>query len=178
MILSIAGVISDGLNSATDTAVITLTTSANMGLYFPTAKIGNGNYVYAWSGGYNLGWNGNETGNDGKNYFGISKASTLNVSGGGQMTSSPGLSVQQAYNIDKKIDDGLPQSGNILAIYVNGISPPWAGSGNITGASYTTATTASSTSCFDNGGGSGAMQYSTGYSGGNNLNCALSFKFQ
>jgi hypothetical protein len=87
--------------------------------------------------------------------------------------------VQQAYNIDKKVDDGMPQSGSVLALYLNNTNGSiWAGTASTTGAPYTTATAPSSTSCFDNGSGSGPQNYSIGFSGGNNINCALSFKFQ
>jgi hypothetical protein len=47
------------------------------------------------------------------------------------------------------------------------------------GASPGVATPASSTTCYDNGNNAAAnMIYSTGFERGNNLNCALSIKFQ
>src|SRR5207237_349846 len=109
------------------------------------------------------------------------------------------LSVQQAYNIDKKVDDGLPQSGNVTTLYINTSVPysgviGWAaGSGNFgadAGApnhgATTAATVGSATTCYDNSSASsgtpgvaGAVQhYSLEINGGGNQNCALSFKFQ
>jgi hypothetical protein len=101
--------------------------------------------------------------------------------------SSPFLTVQQAYAIDAKVDDGLPQSGRVLATYLdygsfNGDSPGygWAGSGGVSGTTpYTTATPGSPATCFDNGNTAGAkQQYSVEISNGSNVNCALSFQFQ
>jgi len=89
----------------------------NYDLYFPKAKIGNGNYVYVHSGG---------TTADGINYFGVSvPIGSLLPS----LITNVGITVAQAYNIDKKVDDGLPQSGNVLAFDVNL-------GGNQTGASW------------------------------------------
>ena len=73
--------------------------------YYPQAKIGNGNYIYVWSG------QGGHTNNI--NFFGISVPSVSDT--GGDQVYTTGLTVAQAYAIDAKIDDGLPQSGNVLA---------------------------------------------------------------
>lgn len=75
--------------------------------YFPDAKIGNGNIVYVWGYGSIA-------------YFGLSVPNpSEGVIIGGGLHSDPGLTVQQAYGIDSKIDDGLPQSGSIKAFYVD-----------------------------------------------------------
>jgi hypothetical protein len=80
--------------------------------------------------------------------------------------------VQQAYSIDKKIDDGMPQTGTVTAQYLNAV---WAWAG----ASDTSATTATTTSCYDNGNVAGApQQYSLAQNGGVGANCALSFQMQ
>ncbi len=130
--------------------------------YFPVAKIGSGNLIYAYS--YN-----------GQNYYGLS-ALTFMVTNPSSNTNIP---VRTAYSIDKKIDDGYPISGNVTVEYINTNytwSPP--GTYNVVPDSGT-AYPASATSCFDNGGNVGqALQYSTAYAGGNGGNCALSFKFQ
>jgi hypothetical protein len=99
------------------------------------------------------------------------------------MYSNPGLTVAQAYSIDKKVDDGLPQSGSVFAMYLNGDvtsgdGPEWAGTNAVTGAPYTTATQGGPTTCFDNGDAAGPQQYSLSQSNGSNVNCALSFQFQ
>jgi hypothetical protein len=109
-------------------------------------------------------------------------AGQVNYSPGATLSSSPGLTVLEASSIDKKIDDGLPQSGSVSATYLNatGSNPylQWANGPNFAGP-YTTATPGSSTSCFDNGNAAGAtQQYSLSQSGGSNVNCALSFQFQ
>ncbi|MGC2657118.1 MAG: prepilin-type N-terminal cleavage/methylation domain-containing protein [Bryobacteraceae bacterium] len=79
--------------------------------YLPAAKLGQGNYIYVFSSGQ-------------KNYFGLSAVTAIGSSAvedvWGDTSSTPSLSVQQAYEIDRKIDDGLPQSGNVLAQYING----------------------------------------------------------
>lgn len=48
-------------------------------------------------------------------------ASASNI---GKAGSTYNISVSQAYNIDKKVDDGNPQSGNVQAIGING-DPLW-----------------------------------------------------
>lgn len=167
--LSTAHLIDGGFSSATPT-VYNGGTSA-VGLYLPAAKIGAGNYVYSWSTG-------------GMNYWGISSITWL---GSGIPTSQPMLTVAQAYAIDNKVDDGLPQSGRVTAQYLDGSSFGysigtgfgWAGSGGVTGGPYTTATPGTSTTCFDNGNTSGAVQkYSISRSNGTGVNCAVSFRLQ
>jgi prepilin-type N-terminal cleavage/methylation domain-containing protein len=178
----------------TDTAISTLpnglgTLPANA--YLPEAKIGNTNFVYVWSGGYGTDAGGN-SGNGGStvaalctnspgnniNYFGLSQ---LSQTSNGSPHSSPGLSVGQAYAIDKKIDDGFPQSGRVAAMYPNDDSDNglivWAQGGNPNYNSPPLNNSASSTTCFDNAGGTGSQKYSVGQSGAA-MNCALSFRFQ
>jgi prepilin-type N-terminal cleavage/methylation domain-containing protein len=155
--------------------------SSGFDAYLPQAKIGNGNYVYVWSGGPLEAWGagGDIATNNGTNYFGVAAVWYMN-SGGWASYGNPGMTVQQAYSIDQKIDDGFPQSGHVLALYINpnvNVGATWAGTGQ-GGAPYTTPTTGSSATCFDNGGGSGPQQYSIEISGGSNVNCALSFQFQ
>ena len=96
---------------------------------------------------------GNQTTNI--NFFGISvPTATMNV----DLTSTTGMTVKQAYDIDKKIDDGLPQSGNVLAYLGSG--PFWAGSNvNNYGAPYYSwsAIPPTTASCFDNNNVYGAI---------------------
>lgn len=133
-------------------------------LYLPKAKLGKENYIYAWSGGYGV--NSNNI-----NYFGLAQpyiwyASAINV--------FKSIRVIDAYNIDKKIDDGLPQTGNVLALadpqdWANGDNGPGDG----------TATPPTSTTCYDDRGQTGAVrQYSYTVTQGTGINCYLSFKFQ
>jgi hypothetical protein len=83
--------------------------------------------------------------------------------------SNPGLTVNQAYSMDKKIDDGLPMTGNVLALYVDQTAFGGCGVGNSPNNS-----SASTSTCFDTTSGN----YSVTQNNGNGLNCALSFKMQ
>jgi prepilin-type N-terminal cleavage/methylation domain-containing protein len=147
--------------------------SGSVPSYFPAAKIGNGNYFYVWEAPSSSG-----PASTGINYFGLSTVTGVVSS---QIQGGAGLSVQQAYSMDKKIDDGIPQSGRVLAFSLAGSNyPQWAGnSTNNYGQSFTTATAGSSSTCFDNGNSAGAaQQYSIETANGSNVNCTLSFQFQ
>ncbi len=139
-----------------------------VGSYFPPAKIGRGNHWYVF---HNT--------NYGKNFFGIAANVTV-IGGCGWFNSTPGLSVAQAYAIDQKMDDGMPQYGSVMPFYIRdpggGAGIGWAnGSGN-GGVPYVTSTPASSSTCFDNGNASGTRQnYSMTTNSGRGVNCALSF---
>lgn len=99
------------------------------------------------------------------------------------------MTVLQACTIDRKIDDGFPATGNVVAM-VSDPSPYWvmggpAGSydsyvpsGSIFSGQTATAGNASGdTTCFDAPPGADPT-YSTEVGGGAGLNCALLFKFQ
>lgn len=126
----------------------TTLSSTMIGEYLPLAKLGRGNYVYVYEYG-------------GINWFGIGAVTGF----GNAWAVATTLPVIQAYNIDKKIDDGLPQSGSVQTNYVFNRSmvsnPP---NGNPDTAS----------TCYNNS----TNTYSTNISGGSNPNCALSFKMQ
>ena len=140
--------------------------------YFPQAKLGAGNYIYVWSGGITSMWG--SPASDGVNYFGISAVTGI----GGNIWSNPGLTVQQGYSIDKKIDDGLPQTGNVIAAYISDWTW-WAVGGGGGGPVAGQVASQSAISCYDNGGNaSNPMQYSLAQNGGAGVNCALSFRFQ
>ncbi|HEU5046336.1 MAG TPA: prepilin-type N-terminal cleavage/methylation domain-containing protein [Rickettsiales bacterium] len=158
---------------------LTASSSPPISAWLPFAKIGSGNYVYVYSMNY-------------ENYFAVSAVSQLSWEV--FSAASPGITVQQAYNIDKKLDDGLPQSGRVIACFLsynvlNSNDPIYAAGAGTQGmggysAAYawctpdTTAVAAASKNCFDNGGvGGGTQKYSTAQNGGT-PNCALSFKFQ
>jgi prepilin-type N-terminal cleavage/methylation domain-containing protein len=148
----------------------TPSSSPSIDAYMPQAKLGRGNYVYVWSGGWLYGTT--PLGSNGINYFGLSAISVINAGGSSEPTSTAGLTVQEAYSIDKKADDGLPQTGHITALYVSGY-------GQWMGASDTSATAGDATTCYDNGNVNGVVQqYSVSQNGGTNVNCALSFQFQ
>jgi prepilin-type N-terminal cleavage/methylation domain-containing protein len=190
--LSTAGLIDGGFNTASShtllAATLTATSTPSLSAYFPAAKLGQGNYVYVWAGGYADSSAGNCNKGDGNNYFGLSPFSSITTNGEPYATATS-LSVQQAYSIDKKIDDGLPQSGNVMAMYVNNNTPAWgsvawaAGGGNFGAGSgsngpTTAATPYAITNCYDNNNTAGAQQTYSLSQNANAYNCALSFKFQ
>jgi prepilin-type N-terminal cleavage/methylation domain-containing protein len=178
--LTVAGLIAEGLTSASET-VATTYWSNTMSQILPLAKLGNGNYVYVFSGGaYNP--NNACRSLDSYNYFGIATVSYLSYN---NFMGSAGLTVAQAAAIDKKIDDGMPQTGAVVALVANAWS---AGGGFTTAGSYWTGTSGASpgtaappsaTTCYDNGGNAAnQMAYSVTQSNGNGVNCALSFRMQ
>jgi hypothetical protein len=109
------------------------------------------------------------------------------------------LTPSEAYAIDKKIDDGFPQRGNVLAMMPNLTShSPWAAGGNSDPLFGMTvggdcdpgscgpvelgdgvATLPSDATCYDNAGKEGQRErYSVGWKDGSLTTCALSFRFQ
>jgi prepilin-type N-terminal cleavage/methylation domain-containing protein len=190
-----AGLIDNALTTATPTALPGIIQGTAIANYFPSARIGNGNYVGVWSGGYVGFYNGayNAQG-DGINYYGIG-AFTYNSAktyGAGDevVIGDTTIPVQWAYNIDMKMDDGLPQAGNVEAMNLGGHGTYWSAGNDGAGAQDPAtdgpvvagdgvATPASSTTCYDNGNSPGTTEkYSVGYQNGTGLNCALSFRFQ
>lgn len=161
----------------------TATTTPAIKDWLPAAKLGQNNYVYVYS-------------LVGANFFGVSTVTKIGWSIDG--TATPGMTVQQAYNIDTKIDDGLPQSGNVTACYVNSqaaggngariyaagglaagksAATIWYQSGGDACIPTTVATGPATTNCFDNNNNPGTQQYSL-KSNARIQNCALSFQFQ
>lgn len=187
--LSQAGLI-DGKFTTAQAAVVTPSniTGAALSRWFPEARLGAGNYIYAWSGG----WSSTlVNAGDQMNYFALSTVSELgNAANWSSVYSGPDLTVRQAASIDGKIDDGLPQAGRVMAMYLSMALQPeqaaWAAGAGSQGASdagtngpTTSATAPSASTCYDNGNIAGATEaYSVSTSNGANLNCALSFRFQ
>jgi prepilin-type N-terminal cleavage/methylation domain-containing protein len=160
-------------------------TGPALGAWIPEAKLGGGNYVYVWSGGVGQGTGGSITGsNNGINYFGITNiANGLNPPfyQANFANNVAGLTVRQAYDIDKKMDDGMPSTGRVTSMHITGAGSQWAiGGGNNNAVNAPgIAASPSSFTCYDNGGNaSSPMQYSLSYNNGNGVNCALSFQFQ
>jgi prepilin-type N-terminal cleavage/methylation domain-containing protein len=143
--------------------------------YLPHSKMGTDKYVYVWSGGSSVD-SVTRINHDGKNYYALSAIPILRgyqAGGGygGPLGKLNTIPVVDAYNIDQKTDDGLPNSGSVFAYYIvtSGGSTPFT----------TAATPASATTCYDNDNAAGATQkYSLNQNGGNGTNCALSFRFQ
>jgi len=130
----------------------------------PTAKIGSGNYIYVYNtygdwvnnrGVWSQTWTK-------KHYFGISIPSGFEDDAG--MQSQPGINPIQAYVIDNKIDDGLPASGKLQAIYNFDYYLKWS----------TASATYSVNNCFD----TTTQKYSIAGDSGSSMNCGISFEFQ
>ncbi len=201
--LSVAGLI-DGnfsINNILVSPYFGAVSSTALGQYMPEAKLGQGNFIYVWSGGWKEaapinadGGGGCAYGGDNINYFGLSAVIGPGSSMWPLAVSNVGLTVQQAYGIDKKMDDGMPQSGRIMAMYdgwiwwaAGGAPDPVNGqmnagdSSNLDGgpaqaSDFGGQMPAGLNSCYD--ASSGSEQYSMEISGGTGVNCAVSFRFQ
>lgn len=144
----------------------------------PTAKIGQNNLIYVWTGGWAPGWS--TVRNNGYNYLTIAAIRYAGYQCGAGYTDT-GLTVGQAWNIDTKIDDGLPQSGKAIAFYTSFIGGGntstlyAAGPNYVAGPTGSGASAASATSCMDSGGIVGTQKYTL--SNEDQKNCALSFQF-
>lgn len=148
--LSAAGLIEGGFTTATDAAPGAAVTDPST--YIPKAAIA-GNYVYVFSYA-------------GLQYFEIARVNQINTNGSvnSAATDSFGLKVIQAYQMDAKIDNGSPISGNLTASY------PW---GGVVAAS-TNAAASSTSTCYE----TTTNNYSISTNGGNGINCAISIKVQ
>ncbi len=183
--LSHAGLIDGGFSNATPDTFGWVSGPVELAGFLPAARVGGGASVYVWSGGPGAWY---RPGKNGINYYGIS--AITGFSSFCNVASTPTFAVQTAYNIDRKIDDGLPQSGQVTATYVTGNTGVcWAGRSSSPPCSvgpYTTATPGTSSSCFDNSTSSDGQtavdgnpqHYSMEIDGGLGGNCALSFEFQ
>lgn len=167
--LTSAGLIEGNFTAASATVAPPDMTSG-FEAYFPKSKIGT-NSVYVWSGGKGP---GNSSGNNGINYLGISTIHIMTVAQYGYFDSYRRIPVQQAWNIDNKIDDGLPLTGQTLAQFVGfSAAPLWTNIDRMDDPA-TVPVAYSTTTCIDNGNVGGApIVYST--LNGNRANCALSF---
>jgi prepilin-type N-terminal cleavage/methylation domain-containing protein len=177
--LSKAGLIPNNLSTITPTSLLVYySTPEQVGRFLPAAKIGNSNFMYVYS--YN------DT-----HYFGLTGVYyMINPS---DMNTFGNLTVQQAYSIDSKIDDGLPMSGNVnvqtvgpvsggplyYAMWKKGKSGAQGCFTNNVLVPCTGATPPSNIACYDNNNVAGVTPtYSLSQNGGNDQNCSLSFRFQ
>lgn len=141
--------------------------------YFPTARINSNSHVLmCYQEVYGM---ANEP--PPINYVVVQNVSSM-VGGYPVVTGDKptAFTVRQAYNIDRKIDDGMPLTGTVLAMYHND---------NDSGFSYvhsnaltTGAVAASATSCFHGSGSRTGYQYSLTQNNGAGGNCALAFMFK
>lgn len=165
--LSTAGVIDGNFNTAHSSTY----SGGALSQYFPNAKIRTGDYITVLNNPYT-----------GQNAFCLESLSGMDsywVNWGGW--NNFGLTVQEAFMIDKKIDDGLPTTGNVTAQFNHQGSLFWTepatGWGGGVGSLGQTAAGSSST-CFDDAGSfSNPWQYSVAQNN-SNLNCALTIRMQ
>ncbi len=151
----------DGSFSAVGAAAGTITANGAIGAatgpgavsgLFPLAKLGRANFISPASAG-------------GINYYVISGmgSSTFNISTGGAVTAGAtnNLTALESYSMDKKVDDGLPESGSVVALDAS----------NATGTVITTgvATAATVATC------NSATAYAV--NPGTSPSCSLRFRF-
>lgn len=168
MDLSTTHLIEGSFSSAVATSAPDMT-ATTVALYMPVAKLGAGNYVYAYDDSV------------GQNWFGFSSVTSASS---GVIYSAAGISVSQAYKIDGKIDDGFPASGNVQAVYVGGIAGQFCGgmhchptySPSLVWSQADSPAASGNGDCYDNTTTQGA--YATAIDSGADVTCALSFKFQ
>jgi len=162
--LSTANMIDGSFTFDAETACLPVTTgtsSVSFQAYYPAAKLGNGNYVYLSSG---------MSPYTAFNVFLIGALVTI-PAGCAADSINPGVTVSQAYNIDKKLDDGLPGTGIVFVSYNPNLTDYVANNSiGVAGAS---------TTCYDNGSTPyGTFQYSMGQNNGAGVNCSPNIKLQ
>jgi prepilin-type N-terminal cleavage/methylation domain-containing protein len=99
--LSFARLIGNNFVTATDAAAATLT-AAQVADYLPTANIGQGNYFTIHT-------------QDGRNQYSI--AQVTGTGAAGLYSLNAGITPQVAFNIDDKMDDGVPTTGIVVATF-------------------------------------------------------------
>lgn len=130
-----ANLIKEAFDTATDAEPGKEITDT-LDLYIPDAHMKESNHIYVYSA--------NKI-----NYYGLS--SVMKIGGeDGMLTSHPGMTTNDAYDIDSKMDDGIATTGKVVAKYVN--------------------ETVQNAPCFDNASGKYLL------SSGQRTNCALSFQ--
>jgi hypothetical protein len=98
------------------------------------------------------------------------------------MAAQPGITPQQAFYLDQKIDDANPQHGFVTARFIYSFGGMmWADWWTPRGPPYTGPISVSPSGgyCYDNGGIDGAqMHYSIAGDNGNGITCAAMIQFQ
>ena len=169
---------------------ILLDSSPALGDLFPRGKLSQ-TYVYVYGGGKTSWGNFNDWQSDGANYFSLSRIGLVQTSMGGKVYGASlggqvGVTVLQAFNIDTKMDDGMPMTGSVIAQYLgafNGaggcIGPTGGPEGSndyLPNGGVQSQVPPTSDTCWDNGNVAGApMRYTV--SNANSNNCGLSFRF-
>lgn len=131
-------------------------------LYMPEAKIGRNNYFAVWS-------NNLDSDLPFQNFLTVNVFNAIEPD---ENEAFCGLTVREAYDMDKKTDDGFPREGKMLAVKLAGSS--WSSGSSVYTPWGTAATPGSSETCFDNGNVAGRRQtYSLGQNNSAGLNCAV-----
>jgi prepilin-type N-terminal cleavage/methylation domain-containing protein len=104
--LNSAGLIAASTDQATGAvgggAGAALTPAAGLDQYVPEAAMGRGNYVTVFSA-------------QGTNFYQLTGINTITPASGAYAL-EPSLSPQEAFNIDDKVDDGMPARGSVRAL--------------------------------------------------------------
>ncbi len=87
-------------NFETSTDALVTSTTPNMILHLPEAKLGRGNFITVFS-------------NTGRNFYQITGVTAVNA---GVYTLTTALTPQESFNMDDKIDDGRPLTGGVRAM--------------------------------------------------------------
>jgi prepilin-type N-terminal cleavage/methylation domain-containing protein len=142
--------------------------------FYPPAKIGNGNYIYTFSGGLDA---GEGTLGDGFNYFGIDLMNDVSYYWRASMMG--GLTPIQAYQFDSKVDDGFPLSGTVRPMFIDLDVNYRQGTGTsaVGPVDSSTATNPTANTCYDNNNSAGQTQHYSTQMGNTKLNCSLAWKF-
>lgn len=173
--LSTAQLLNDKFSTAQPNLVGTFNWS-NITSYFPKTPLNDTGSVVIYSGG-------------GNNFFQITSITPFMSNA--YLNARPALAVREAYSIDNKTDDGMPETGRVTVWYmgVSGGSGGWMNTGYACGTlswtylgfqqPLTNSTGASMCTCFDNHSTAGAaVTYSLSQNNGAGTNCQLSIKFQ
>ncbi len=99
--LSDASLISDNTSQVTTAAAATITGSGQG--YIPPSKLGKGSYWYIGNTG-------------GLNYYTLSGISTLATATTMNVISTDVISPNEAFQLDQKLDDGVPTTGILMSI--------------------------------------------------------------
>lgn len=88
-------------NLSTSGAIPTAVPAVPASTYMPPAKLGRGNYIIIGLA-------------DGANYFVVTGVASVPLTG--LLTATNNITALEAYNMDKKTDDGMPNTGTVRAV--------------------------------------------------------------
>lgn len=177
--LSMSGLINGSFTLADNIPSGATITEANLGRYFPRAKLASDHYILAFNDGAITNWN---WAGDSHNYFSIQ--SFTRVDQGIPWHTNVGderfrMPVHQAYSIDSKMDDGKPTQGIVraaavrqgTAFYVHNTASNFGDGADV----FTES--GSETTCYDNNGSASyPHHYTLDVNKGQGPNCALIFR--